>query len=182
MQAEDSADNFSVNASGNKDTTMATMALPLREMSVTVQREAVSAQMAYWSLAEEVANKRFQLFLWVKTRSLNASMGRLAEKQKGLIEHLQDERVLNFTPEVFGKLASDLDNVVALTNSFLDEAHDMPPACQRAWECRLTIIADHNAHLDNYAESFRVASDEACTSLLADIAERVTADAPVAAD
>jgi len=161
---------------------MATMALPLREMSVSVQQEAVSAQMAYWKLAEEVANRRFQVFMWVKTRTLNASMGRLIERQRDLIRHLQDRRVSQLTPEVCGKLATDLDNVVSLTNSFLDDAHDMPNECLNVWAQRLEQIADLNAHLDNFAESFRIASDEACTSLLADMADRITADVQVAAD
>jgi len=161
---------------------MATMVLPLREMSVTVQRDAVSAQMAYWSLAEEVANRRFQLFLWVKTRTLNNSMGRLIEGQKSLIDRLTEPRVAEFAPEVCGKLSNDLYNVVSLTNSFVDEAYDMPAQCLHVWEDRLNQIADLNAHLDNFAESFRIASDEACTSLLADVAKSVMADIPVAAD
>ena len=56
------ADYVGMKASETEDT-MATMALPLRERSVNLQREAVSAQMAYWNLAEDVAHRRAQLFL-----------------------------------------------------------------------------------------------------------------------
>jgi len=155
---------------------MATMALPLRELSVNVQREAVSAQMAYWSLAEDVAHRRFQLLLWARTRTLNHSMGRLAEKQQTLIECLHHAPTENFTPEVFVKVANDLDNVVSLTNSFIDEAYDMPEECLGMWSPRLEKISELNGYLDNFAESFRIASDEACTAVLADIADSISAD------
>ncbi len=160
---------------------MATMALPLREMSVNVQREAVSAQMAYWSLAEDVAHRRFQLFLWVKTRTLNNSMGRLVEKQQTLIDCLRAAPTSRYTPEVFAKVANDLDNVVSLTNSFIDEAYDMPDTCLSVCTPRLENISELNGYLDNFAESFRIASDAQCTAALAAIARGVMAEEAVSA-
>jgi len=153
------------------------MALPLRELSVTVQREAVSAQMAYWSLAEDVGQKRFQFVLWLKTRTLNSAMERLVEKQQSLLDLLRQGPQAQFGPEVFLKIANDLGNVVSLTNSFIDEAYDMPVDCLSVWSPRLEKISDLNSYLDNFAESFRIAADEACTALLADMANKITADA-----
>jgi hypothetical protein len=176
---EDSADKLSMNASAIKDKTMATMALPLRELSVTVQAEAVSAQMAYWRLREDVAQRHAQVFVWVKTRALNHAMGRLVEKQQSLIDTLSKASTMDFDADVFLKIANDLDNVVSLTNSFIDEAYEMPSLCLRVWSERLEKISDLNRYVDNFAESFHIASDEACTALLADIAAKVTADALV---
>jgi len=166
-----------MNASATKENFMCTMALPLRELSVNVQREAVSAQQAYWSLAEErLAHRRSQVIQWVKTRSLNSAMGRLVERQQSLIDLLRQAPAAPFGAELFLKIANDLDNVVSLTNSFVDEAYDMPTGCLSVWSPRLEKISDLNNYLDNFAESFRIASDEACTALLADMADKITAD------
>jgi hypothetical protein len=152
---------------------MAAIALPLRELSAKAQREAVSAKIAYWSLAEELEHRRIQLVVWTKTRTLNHAMGRLVENQESLIDHLSKAPTQQFRPETFFKIAADLSDVVSLTNSFVDDAYDMPPECLNVWSERLGKIADLNSHLDNFAESFRVASDETCSALLADMARTI---------
>lgn len=155
---------------------MATMVLPIRELSVNAQREAVSAQHAYIRASESIYQKRFQLFQWISVRALNYAMARLSKQQQTLIEFLKRPITQRLTPEDFRKISNDLENVVSLTDTFIDEAYNMPRECVGVWSARLTKIAESNRYLDNFAESFRIASDEACTALLADIADRVSDD------
>jgi hypothetical protein len=155
---------------------MATTTFPLRELSVAVQHEAVSAQRAYWKLAEGKAHQGMEPMLWLKTRVLKIAMGKLVARQQSLITRLKNSPPERFAPEMYGKLASDLHNVVSLTNSLLDELYGMPTECINLWSTKLEEIADCNGYLDNFAESFRIASDDACTALLADIAAKVTAE------
>ena len=63
-----------------------------------------------------------------------------------------------------------------MTYSLLDDAYAMPEKCVAVWRPILDVIADRTAHIDNFAESFRIASDEACMALLADISEKISAD------
>ena len=56
----------------------------------------------------------------------------------------------------------------------------MPDRCFAVWRPRLRV-ADLTAHIDNFAESFRIASNEACTALLANIPEKIAADVAVPA-
>jgi hypothetical protein len=55
----------------------------------------------------------------------------------------------------------------------------MPRECLKVWSERLERISDLNDHLENYAESFRTASDETCTALFAEMARTVTVEEAV---
>ena len=125
---------------------------------------------------EEQAHHGGEAILWFKTRVLSLAMGGLLASQESLLKRLKGSSSDGFPPEVYGKLANDLRNVVSLTNSFIDEAYDMPVECLSLWAPRLEKIADLNGYLDNFAETFRIASDDACTALLADIAVKVAAN------
>jgi hypothetical protein len=162
-----------------EESILATMVLPLRELSVSVQREAVSAKEAYWKLAEEVAHRQGQIIVWIKTRTLNVSLGRLIDHQQSLIDRLNEAPTDQFPADVIGKLAGDLGNVVSLTHSFIDDAYEMPRECLEVWSDRLEKVSDLNSNLENYAESFRIASDETCTALLAELARNVAVEEAV---
>jgi hypothetical protein len=100
------------------------------------------------------------IVLWLKTRVLKIAMGKLVARQQSLITRLKNSPPERFAPEMYGKLASDLHNVVSLTNSLLDELYGMPTECINLWSTKLEEIADCNGYLDNFAESFRIASDQ----------------------
>jgi hypothetical protein len=159
---------------------MATMVLPLRELSVSVQREAVTAKTAYWSLAEDVTRKHLEFIVWIKTQRLNHSLGRLIERQQSLISALQEAPTDQFPANMMVKLADDLGSVVSLTESFIIEAYDMPDGILNVWIGRLDRVAQLNSHLENFAESFRIASDGTCTALLAEVARSVAMEEAVA--
>lgn len=157
---------------------MATMALPIRELSASVQYEAAYAQKTFWKVFDGKARAAtFDLSLWVQTRLLSHAMGKLADLQGTLIECLMAKDCREFDASTFDKVASDLERIASMTYSFLDDAYSMPEHCVAVWRPRLAVLADRTAHIDNFAESFRIASDEACTALLADIAEKITSDA-----
>jgi hypothetical protein len=157
---------------------MAAMALPIRELSASVQYEAAYAQKTFWKVVDAKARERtFDLVLWVYTKQLWHSLGKTAELQRTLIGLLQGKDFSRFDADAFDKIACDLERIVSLTNALLDNTHTMPEKCVAIWSPRLEEIADLTAHIDNFAESFRIASDEACTALLANMASQITADA-----
>jgi len=154
---------------------MAAMALPIRELSASVQYEAAYAQKTFWKVVDGKARAAtFDVALWVQTRRLSHAMGKLASLQGTLIDCLKECQ--QFDANTFDKVAHDLERIVSMTYSFLDDAYGMPEKCVAVWRPQLDVIADRTAHLDNFAESFRIASNEACTALLANIAEKITAD------
>lgn len=158
---------------------MATMALPIRELSAYAQYEAASAQKTFWEVAEAKARAAsFDVALWMKTRSLSGAMVRLADTQQKLIDCLAKDNFDHFDAGTFDKIAGDLERLVSMTYSFVDDMyHTSSEDCLAVWRPKLDRIYELTNHLDNYAESFRIASDDACTALLADIATKVTADA-----
>lgn len=157
---------------------MAAMALPIRELSASVQYEAAYAQKTFWKVVDGKARAAtFDVTLWVQIRQLSHTMGKLASLQGTLIDCLKVKDCCQFDASTFNKVASDLERIVAMTYSLLDDAYGMPEKCVAVWRPHLDLIADRTAHIDNFAESFRIASDEACTALLANIAENITADA-----
>jgi hypothetical protein len=132
-----------------------------------------------WKLAEEVAYRQGQIIVWIKTRTLNVSLARLIDHQQSLIDRLNETPTDQFPADVVGKLAGDLGNVVSLTHSFIDDAYEMPRECLKVWSDRLEKISDLNSNLESYAESFRIASDESCTALLAELARSVAVEEAV---
>ncbi len=156
---------------------MAAMALPIRELSASVQYEAAYAQKTFWKVVEgKTRAATWDVNLWVQTRLLSHAMGKLGDLQGTLIDCLKVKDCRQFDASTFDKVASDLERIVSMTYSLLEDVYGMPEQCAAVLRPRLDVIADRTAHIDNFAESFRIASDEACTALLADIAEKITAD------
>ena len=161
---------------------MAAMALPIRELSASVQYEAAYAQKTFWKVVDAKARERtFHFVLWVYTKQLWHSMGKTADLQRTLVGLLQGKDFSRCDADAFDNIARDLERVVSLTNALLDNTYSMPDRCVAVWRPRLEEIADLTAHIDNFAESFRIASNEACTALLANIAEKIAADVAVPA-
>jgi hypothetical protein len=161
---------------------MTAMALPIRELSADVQLEAAATQKKCLDIFEYIQVARLGVLVWFKTRALDKSLDKLVSLQDELITRLQDDEALaKFTPEVFGRLASDLDRIVSLTYAVLEQTNEIPDQYAKVWRPKLARIADQTAHIDNFAESFHVASEETCTAVLADAARKVIASAAVPA-
>lgn len=158
------------------DYRMATTALPIRELSANVQYDAASAQKAFWEVVEEKRHEAaFSIMFRFYVHRLNRRMDRLANSQQDLIESLRKIPAEKMSAADFTKVADDLYRIVAMTESMIDDCYEMPPVCMNAWRANLEKIADLTSHLESFAESFRVAADETCTALLADIAQKVMA-------
>jgi hypothetical protein len=156
---------------------MATVALPIRELSANVQYEAASTQKAFWEVVESKRRQfYFDLMVRYMTRRLDRRMGRLLVSQEALIEHLREVPTDSISHEDFSKVANDLDRIVAMTTALVDDSYDVPHPFLEIWRPKLEKISDLNGYLDSFAESFRIASDETCTALLADMVRKVAVD------
>jgi len=161
---------------------MATVALPIRELSANVQYEAASAQKAFWEVVESKRRQYlFDLMVRYLTRKLDSRMGRLIVSQEALIEHLRQVPTDSISYEDFSKVANDLDRIVAVTAALVDDSYNVPQPFLEVWRPKLEKISDLNGYLDSFAESFRIASDETCTALLADLARKVAVEDSVSA-
>ena len=156
---------------------MATMALPIRELSASVQYDAARVQNTFWKVVDRKTRAAtFDVGLMLQAKILSYVMGRLVTSQSKLIDRLKALDSSSFDEATFDKVACDLERIVALTNSFLSDAYAMPSKCVDVWRLQLEQISDLSCHIDNFSESFRIASDDACTAVLAHIAEKITAD------
>jgi hypothetical protein len=110
-----------------------------------------------------------------KLVELNRTFGRLAGSQSRLLNALElvtDDQV---TSAEFAKVISDLGLVVAQVESAIVETYAAPEFVSVLLRNNLERVADQNSHLDSYVESFHVAFDENCSSLLADLGTKVLA-------
>jgi hypothetical protein len=161
---------------------MATTALPIRELSANVQYEAASAQKAFWGVVESKQQQAyFHWMIWFMTRKLGHRMGRLVVSQEKLIEHLRKVPVENVSAADYSKVGGDLDRLVSMTEALLADSYQLPDRCTAVWSDRLDKIAGLNGYIESFAESFRVAGDETCTALLAEVTRRIAVEETVPA-
>jgi len=155
---------------------MATTALPIRELSANVQYDAASAQKAFWEVVEEKRREAaFNVILRLLVYKLNRRLDRLSDSQCNLVETLRKVPTDKMSAAEFTKVSDDLYRIVAMTESMIDDCHEMPQLCIDGWRANLEKVAGLTSHLESFAESFRVAADATCTALLADIAQKVMA-------
>ena len=128
--------------------------------------QAAAPGYGYFALPPEIQQKVVEL---------NKSIGRVAESQTRLLDALErvtDQEVI--APE-FAKVISDLGWLVAQVESAVVDTYAAPSFVSTLVRANLETVADQNSHLDSYVESFRVAFNENCTALLADLATKVIA-------
>ncbi len=161
---------------------MAAMALPIRELSASVTVDAARTQVQCLDIAESSLRSGIVVSikeLWAAWR-VDVCFDKLMGSQRNLVGHLQGLDTENFLAEDFIKLYTDLNNLTATTYSVVDSANEIPKYADE-WRPKLDAIAEMAAHVDNFAESYRVAADSTCTSLLATIADNIMAQAAVPA-
>lgn len=161
---------------------MAACALPIRELSASVTLDAARTQKKCLDVAESATHSGALVFVkerfavWV----VGLCMDKLAASQTKLIATLQGLHTEALLAEHFMKLSADLGNLSAMTFAVIDLANEIPKYADE-WRPKLDIIAELAAHIDNFAESYRIAADEVCTSLLASMVEGISAQAAVPA-
>jgi len=156
---------------------MATAALPIRELSANVQYDAASAQKAFFEVLESKQQEAlFNWVIWYTTHRFNRRMGRLLMSQGKFVKSLRCVPVDSIAPTDLLKVSSDLDRIVSMTDSLLADAYLLPEQCLSVWRKKLEAISDQNGYIESFAESFRIASDETCTALLAEVARKVAVE------
>lgn len=161
---------------------MAAMALPIRELSASVTIDAARTQKKCLDVADSAQQSGVVEFvkLRVAAWAVGFCFDRLIGSQRTLINHLQALNTDAYTPEHFSKLCTDLNNLTAMTFAVVDSANEIPKYSDE-WRPKLEAISEMAAHVDNFAESYRIASDSVCISLMATIAETVISQAAVPA-
>lgn len=157
---------------------MAALALPIREMSASVTIDAAKTQKKCLDVAESTQQSGILTALkeWVMVRFVDVCFDKLIGSQRNLIVQLQALDTRDFSADSFNVLASELGNLAATTFAVIDLANQIQKYSEE-WRPKLDVIAEFAAHVDNFAESYRIAADEVCTSLLASMVDSITAPA-----
>jgi len=167
---------------GRQGNHMATAVLPIRELSADVQVQAADAQRGVLCVVESKRRERDALFvsvlvsmfvIFLKVRELDRSFGKLAETQQKLIGMLEAFSSKQLEAPDFAKVGDDLSRIVADTSAVINDAYEMPDSIVRKWATRLELVQEHNSHIESISESFRIAADETCVALLADMAQTI---------
>jgi hypothetical protein len=152
---------------------------PIKVLSNDVSLQTATAVKEFFELcqAADPDSGYFALPADVQERvvALNRTIGRVSESQYKLLQALEqvsDEQVMQ--PE-FAKIISDLGWLVAQVESAVSETYAAPRFVATLVRTNLETVADQNSHLDSYVESFRVAFDETCSALLADLGTKIIA-------
>jgi hypothetical protein len=154
-------------------------AAPIRVLSneVTIHTAAAVSEFLEICQAADPESGYIALPPWLqhKVVSVNKSMAQVAESQKGLILELEKVTPSQLESPSFQKVIADLERVVAQGESAISDTYSASETFVQLWQKNLDLVAEQNSHIDNYLESFRIAFDETCSALLADLATKVCA-------
>jgi hypothetical protein len=154
------------------------VAAPIRVLSNEVTIHTANAVTDFLELcqAADPASGYIALPPWLqhKVMSVNRSMGAIVDSQAALLIELAQVGPEQLTAPRFQKVIEDLERMVAQTESAVSDTYSAPETIVRLWQKNLNAVADQNSHIDSYLESFRVANDETCSALLANLAATVS--------
>jgi hypothetical protein len=152
---------------------------PIKVLSNEIALQTATAVKEFFELCQAAAPASSYIALPAKIQEkvveLNRAIGRVSASQYNLLsalEQITDEQV---TAPEFAKVVSDLGWVVAQVESALTDTYQAPDFVVTLLRRNLETVADQNSHIDSYVESFRVAFDENCSALLADLGTKVLA-------
>lgn len=153
------------------------VAAPIRVLSNEVTIYTADAVKEFFEICQASAPDSGYVAMppWLqhKVLSVDKLMARAAASQQGLIQELEKVTPEMYESPAFLKVISDLERLVAQGESAISDTYSAPETIVRLWQKNLDILAEQNAHIDNYLESFRIALDETCSALLADIGTKV---------
>ena len=110
-----------------------------------------------------------------KVVEFNHTISRVSDSQYKLLQALEQVSDEQVTQPEFAKIISNLGWLVAQVESAVSETYAAPDFVATLVRKNLESVAGQNSHLDSYVESFRVAFDENCSALLANLATKVIA-------
>jgi hypothetical protein len=153
---------------------------PIRGLSNQVALDTASAVKEFFEMCQAADPQSgyvaFHPTLQEKVVSLNESMGLVVKSQHALIQELEKVSQAQMATVGFQKVIADLERVVSQGYSAITDTYSAPDTFVKLWQKNLNLMSEQNGHIDNYVESFRIAMDETCSALLADLATRTIAD------
>lgn len=110
-----------------------------------------------------------------KVVAVDTAIQRVVKSQKILLDALSSvTNDLVESPD-FSTAVADVALMVAQTDAAISRTYKAPEGVIKVLQSSLDAVAEHNSHIDNFVESFRIALNESCTALLANLADRVIA-------
>ncbi len=157
---------------------MVIMEAPIRGLSSQVTLHTAAAVKEFFELCQAADPKSGYLALppWLQQKvvSINQQMGLAVESQRSLLDELEKVNGEHLALPGFDKVIGDLERVVAQGDSAISDTYSARPEIVKLWKKNLESMAEQNSHIDNYVESFRIAFDENCSALLADMADKIS--------
>ncbi len=168
--------SFAVKAESGE--TIMILDIPIRGLNNQVALDTASAVKEFFEMCQaadpDSGYVAMHPSLQEKVVSVGKSMGLVAKSQRTLIEGLEKVSETQITSAGFQKVIADLERVVSQVDSAISDTYSAPEAMVKLWQRNLELVAQQNGHIDNYVESFRIAFDETCSALLADLATKVS--------
>jgi hypothetical protein len=155
---------------------MITTSLPIGYLSNEVELEASGVVKKFYEMCKAADSGYVALPPEAQAKVVEAqkALDRVANNQESLIEALDAvSEELMASPE-FPRVVANLERMVAKTDSAIEYTYSAPGIIVQMLQKTLELVADRNSHIDNYVESFRIAVDETCSAVLADMAESIT--------
>jgi hypothetical protein len=152
-------------------------AAPIRVLSNRVEINAASAVSEFFEICQTAKPESGYVALppdlQQKIVSLNRKIEQIVQSQAVLLAELDKVTADQLASPSFQKVLEDLGRLVAQGNSAISDTYDAPEIIVRLLRNNLDVAAEQYGHIDNYLESFRIAFDETCSAVLADLATRV---------
>ncbi len=155
---------------------MIILTAPIRGLSAEVVCHTAAAQKEFWNLLQEADVSVYVALppeLLKATLNVNKSIGQAIDSQRELLKALETVTGETLTSLKFIDVVGDLERSVAQSEAVIAATNDMPESMARLWRANLESLAENNGHIDNYVESFRIAMDENCSALLANLASEI---------
>jgi len=159
---------------------MATMALPIRELelSVCIETEKARAEtecVVIYSRARAIRpSVRTTFKLGVTAAMLKFMFSSLARSQRKLISAYQEVNFTGLSDEEIVRMASSLDKIVEKERHVLALAKTLGRA-QTWWAASLRELSEQVEHMASISESLRVEGDTEASTLLAMALDQFTA-------
>lgn len=149
---------------------------PIKVLSNEVSLQTATAVKEFFELCQAAETSYIVLphDIQEKVLELNRTIGRVSASQYELLNALEQVTDDQVTSPEFAKIITDLGWLVAQVESAVSETYAAPAFVATLVRPNLETVAAQNSHLDSYVESFRVAFDENCTALLADLATKAS--------
>ena len=152
---------------------------PIRGLSNQVELDTASAVKEFYEMCQAADPSSGYVALHPalqeKVVSVNKSMGLVVKSQHALILELEKVSQAQMAAPGFQRAIADLERVVSQGYSAITDTYSAPDTFVKLWQKNLDLMSEQNGHIDNYLESFRIAFDETCSALLADLATKISA-------